>query len=323
MVRKIKGRDYIVCCICDGHFKQITQSHLNKHNITFVEYVKKYPDAMIVCKKPIDRSMRKYDDGMTIDQWIIYHTNKHFCKCGCGNTIKILKYHHEPNVGIPDYIPGHSSMLKDGHVTEERSDQIREALLKIWSEDESRKDELSIRMINDNPMHNSISVQKLVNTIGDSRSNIDYKEMQRDAQKLTWSDSDLIEKHSELMSIIMSHYHQTKRWIKISQQFANGEPIRDWVSKYVHTVPIELYEIWRSTVIKRDNNTCQQCGTKIGVKHVHHILPQRDYPEFILNIDNGITLCPDCHQETYNREYDFVSTYLGIIFDDKAKIIWN
>lgn len=163
----------------------------------------------------------------------------------------------------------------------------------------------------------------MINTIGDSRSTIEYKEMQRDAQKLAWSNPDLVERHAILLSVIMTKYYQIERWIKISQQFANGEPIRDWVSKYVHTVPIELYENWRSTVIKRDNNTCQQCNTKIGVKHVHHILPQRDYPEFILNIDNGITLCTDCHQKTYNREYDFVSTYLGKIFDNKAKNIWN
>ena len=320
----IEGFDYVLCPICETPLKTISYTHLKKHNMTIEEFKDKYPNVDMICKDHRDTLStasinRVYDDGMTIDEWLDYHTGKHLCKCGCGSIIKIYKYHHESEVGIPEYIPGHSSMLKDGHVTKDRSNKLSESMLKVWDGNDSRKDELSIRMIDDNPMYNSEHVQKLINTIGDSRSTIEYKEMQRDVQKLTWANSELLEKHSILMSNIMGKYHRIKRWIKISQEFADGKSIRDWVSKYVHTVPIEQYEFWRSTIIKRDNNTCQKCGTKIGVKHAHHILPRRDYPEFILTVDNGITLCENCHRETYGKEYDFMPEFLGKIFDDKAK----
>ena len=80
------------------------------------------------------------------------------------------------------------------------------------------------------------------------------------------------------------------------------------------------YIIWRTSVFERDDYTCQECGQRGGTKHPHHILPWCDYPEpeYSLNVDNGITLCPDCHYKTFKKEYNFISKYLGIIFDLKG-----
>lgn len=74
------------------------------------------------------------------------------------------------------------------------------------------------------------------------------------------------------------------------------------------------YKNWRLAVIKRDSNTCQECMTKVGVKHAHHILPYRDWkdPQFSLNIMNGITLCEDCHSEVNGNEYGYFSKYFDI-----------
>lgn len=80
------------------------------------------------------------------------------------------------------------------------------------------------------------------------------------------------------------------------------------------------YKQWRTSIFERDDYTCQECKLRGGTKHPHHILPWCDYPEseYSLNIDNGITLCPDCHYKTFKKEYNFVSKYLGIIFDLKG-----
>jgi len=61
---------------------------------------------------------------------------------------------------------------------------------------------------------------------------------------------------------------------------------------------------WREKVLKRDNYTCQQCGKKARYKEaspcrlvVHHIKDKKVYPEYALNVKNGITLCPSCHKK--------------------------
>lgn len=59
------------------------------------------------------------------------------------------------------------------------------------------------------------------------------------------------------------------------------------------------YQIWRKEVIKRNNNICQCCLRKINennlMAHVHHIYNFSDYKNLRINVDNGITLCQECH----------------------------
>ena len=55
------------------------------------------------------------------------------------------------------------------------------------------------------------------------------------------------------------------------------------------------YRNWRSLVYERDKYTCQCCG-KIGVKlNSHHIYSFASYPKLRFDINNGITLCEECH----------------------------
>jgi 5-methylcytosine-specific restriction endonuclease McrA len=58
------------------------------------------------------------------------------------------------------------------------------------------------------------------------------------------------------------------------------------------------FKQWRIEVFSRDNWTCQNCG-KSGRNQTyleaHHKKPFSEYPEERFNIDNGITLCTECH----------------------------
>jgi hypothetical protein len=58
------------------------------------------------------------------------------------------------------------------------------------------------------------------------------------------------------------------------------------------------YKEWRLHVFERDNFACVNCGdNKGGNLNADHIQPFSLFPELRLDINNGRTLCIDCHKE--------------------------
>lgn len=59
------------------------------------------------------------------------------------------------------------------------------------------------------------------------------------------------------------------------------------------------YKLWRKAVFERDLYQCIWGGKEHGNKlHADHIKPFSDYPELRFAIDNGRTLCEECHKKT-------------------------
>jgi hypothetical protein len=58
---------------------------------------------------------------------------------------------------------------------------------------------------------------------------------------------------------------------------------------------------WRTSVFKRDNYTCQDCGATGGLYlEAHHIRSFAHHEELRFDINNGLTLCKECHKKTDN-----------------------
>jgi len=79
------------------------------------------------------------------------------------------------------------------------------------------------------------------------------------------------------------------------------------------------YIDWRLSILSRDLFMCQCCGKHSNL-YAHHILPRRDYPELVFDINNGITLCKKCHETTFGKEYLFIEKFLNIINRNMTKV---
>lgn len=61
------------------------------------------------------------------------------------------------------------------------------------------------------------------------------------------------------------------------------------------------YTEWRLKVFKRDKYTCQHCHKTGGELEAHHKIRWVDDISKRYEVDNGITLCRECHRKTHKR----------------------
>jgi hypothetical protein len=57
---------------------------------------------------------------------------------------------------------------------------------------------------------------------------------------------------------------------------------------------------WARLVKERDGYKCAECN-ETDFLHSHHLLPKKDFPELMYDINNGITLCRICHAKRHHN----------------------
>lgn len=61
------------------------------------------------------------------------------------------------------------------------------------------------------------------------------------------------------------------------------------------------YRDWRRNIFSRDNFTCKKCNQHGGILRAHHINNFADFPELRTIVENGITMCNECHINFHNK----------------------
>lgn len=96
-----------------------------------------------------------------------------------------------------------------------------------------------------------------------------------------------------------------------------GIPIEKWkgftTPENKRLVASPEYRQWQKSVFKRDQNTCQLCNkTKCPIA-AHHIYLKAKYPDKVLDINNGITLCDKCHHKTIGHENEYIDLFVSLL----------
>jgi len=137
--------------------------------------------------------------------------------------------------------------------------------------------------------------------------------------------------HRERSSENMARVNKTPAMIERQRKAFTGKPLSDAAKKKVSEyqrshrrlgadnsqwkggiTPISFairnstdYADWRMGVFRRDGFRCTTCGTvnKVGNNIcAHHIRSFKDFPELRMDVDNGTTLCKECHLKFHADE---------------------
>jgi hypothetical protein len=93
-----------------------------------------------------------------------------------------------------------------------------------------------------------------------------------------------------------NHSDETK---KRMSQCRQGNKNSNWrggltaIIKGIRRSP-EYYQ-WRKSVLERDGDICRDCGSTSKLD-AHHIKSIWEYPKLIFDMNNGLTLCQNCHK---------------------------
>jgi len=97
-----------------------------------------------------------------------------------------------------------------------------------------------------------------------------------------------------------------------------NNPIRNWKGGITPMQTLvrnsQAYQEWRKAVFERDDYRCFDCGARSEkgnsiYLHAHHIYPFAAFPRIRLMVENGITLCSDCHDKIRLKTMQIIKSF--------------
>ena len=121
-----------------------------------------------------------------------------------------------------------------------------------------------------------------------------------------WKDSDLTQKRQSESKKGKKRQLFSKEWLENLSKSKKANNHWNWQSgitpendRIRHSFELKY---WRNSVFERDNYTCAICRNRGVYLEAHHVKKFSEYPELRFDINNGITLCKKCHNETKGKE---------------------
>lgn len=81
----------------------------------------------------------------------------------------------------------------------------------------------------------------------------------------------------------------------------------------------DQYKKWRLAVYKRDGYKCVLCSSKKSI-HAHHLYSYHQYNHLRTDLNNGITLCSNCHSR-FHKKFGFINNTLEQFLSFKKELI--
>ncbi len=125
-------------------------------------------------------------------------------------------------------------------------------------------------------------------------------------------DSEETKRKKSEASAKREHTIETKMKLSEMRKGAKNPAWKDGISPINKRVRRSIeYREWRKMIFERDNYICQICGIRGNKLNVNHIKKFSDYLELRFDINNGITLCKNCHFSLVNKHEEEWESYFN------------
>lgn len=118
------------------------------------------------------------------------------------------------------------------------------------------------------------------------------------------------------------HVEKLKNAIRRKPSFKNkiirrGKDSSNWkggvTSEIKRIRNLHEYQTWRKSIFERDDYQCKNCLIRGAYLEAHHIKKFSEHPELRFDLNNGITLCKQCHKQVRGKEQKFEDCFYSIL----------
>ena len=98
------------------------------------------------------------------------------------------------------------------------------------------------------------------------------------------------------------HSNETKSRMSETRKGSNNGNWKDGKTQIIRKFRrTKKYILWVKNVIENANNICTLCGSKNKLQ-AHHIISVHKDLSKVLDVNNGVALCEDCHMKIHNKK---------------------